>query len=77
MATQVKGWPSGGSFTTISEDGAHRCQKTTTFGVTLAPGNQNQALLAINIWHNCAGTGTHAARAQKIAKGNGIQLQEV
>lgn len=77
MATQVKGWPSGGSFTTISEDGVHRSKKDTTFGVTLTPGNQNNALRAINEWHNVAGSGTAAARAQKTAKGNGIQLQEV
>ena len=77
MATQVKGFPSGGAFTTITEDAAHRAQKTTTFGVTLVPGAQNHALLAINVWHNCAGAGTHGARAQKVAHASGIQLQEV
>lgn len=77
MATQCKGWPSGGSFTTITEDSSHRSGKSTTFGVTLAAGNQGNALRAINEWHNVAGAGTAAARAQKTAKGNGIQLQEV
>jgi hypothetical protein len=77
MATQVKGYPSGGSFTTITEDSAHRCSKSTTFGVTLTAGNQINALRAINMWHNTAGTGTLAAAAQKSAKAQGIQLQEV
>jgi hypothetical protein len=77
MATQCKGWPSGGSFTTITKDSSGRTGKGTTFGVTLSPGNQGSALRALNRWANCAGSGTHAAAAQKEAKGNGIQIQEV
>jgi hypothetical protein len=77
MATQVKGWPSGGAFTTITKDASGRAGKGTTFGVALAAGNQGNALRALNRWANCAGAATHGAAAQKEAKANGIQIQEV
>jgi hypothetical protein len=67
----------GGAWNNVTLNGSKTASKSTTYGVTLAPGLAGMALLACNQWVNSGGTGTAAARAQKIAKAAGLQLQEV
>jgi hypothetical protein len=77
MATQTKPYPSGGSWVTITKSASGCTAKSSTNITTLATPNQHLALHASNVWANSGGAGTHAARAQKVAHAQGIQLQEV
>lgn len=77
MTTQVRG-AGGGAWNGVSLNSASQtARKDTTYGVTLSAALAGSALRACNEWHNCAGQGTAALRAQKTAKAAGLQLQEV
>lgn len=69
---------SGGSFATITTDSANRIAVATDSTVAAMPAavvpNVSSAL---NQWHNCAGSGTAAQLAQKIANAAGVTIQEV
>lgn len=76
MTTQVRPL-SGGTWNNLSLTTGKNTGKNTTFGVTLGAAHVAQALRACNEWFNCAGGGTAATRAQKVAKAVGLQLQEI
>lgn len=50
--------------------------KTSTYIPTLPPGAQAQVQRALNEWTNCGGTGTTAARCQKVLAAQGLVVQE-
>jgi len=50
--------------------------KTTSLLPVLPPGRMALACFALNMWTNCGGTGTAAARAQKILAAQGLFVQE-
>jgi hypothetical protein len=76
VTTQVRPL-AGGAWNNVSLTTSKQAKKDTTYGVTLAAAQANQALHALNQWVNFAGAGTAAARAQKVAKAQGLQIQEV
>jgi hypothetical protein len=77
MATQIKP-VSSGSYTTITKTATGGTAKTSTgLAATPSTGHQLLALHGINVWANCGGTGTAAARATKIVKACGLLIQEV
>lgn len=76
MTTQVRPL-SGGAWNTVTVTGSKSSRKDTVTGATLTSAQLALALRACNVWLNCAGTGTAAVRAQKVAKAVGLQLQEV
>jgi hypothetical protein len=77
MATQIKP-VSSGAYTTVSKNATGGVSKTAT-GLSAAPsvGHQLLAQHGVNVWLNCAGTGSAAARAAKIVKACGLLIQEV
>jgi hypothetical protein len=76
MTSQVRP-VGGGGWNNASLDAAKCVRKTQMFGVTLTGALLGQACPAMNVWINCAGTGTASVRAQGVANAAGVQLQEV
>ena len=76
-ATQVRPYPTSGSWSTITETSTKLVAKASANITTLPAAAQHQAVLAANSWHNCAGSGTIGAFAQKVAHAQGVQLQDV
>jgi len=69
---------SGGSFQTITTDPAGRISVASDPTVTAVPVQVvPNVSSALNQWHNCAGAGTAAQLAQKVANAAGVTIQEV
>jgi len=76
VTTQVRPL-AGGTWNNVTLHPNKVTSKATTWGLTLPVPQLNRALVAINQWVNCAGVGTAATRAQKIAAAVRLQIQEV
>lgn len=77
MATQIKPISSG-AYTTITLSPTGGCAKTSTgLAACYTPYHALLAQHCINVWHNAGGVGTSATRAVKVAKAQGLLLQEV
>lgn len=77
MTTQVRPWPAGGAWNTVSLASTKNAKKDTTWGATLSSAYVAVALRAVNLWVNVGGAGTGSVTAQKVAHAVGIQFQEV
>lgn len=73
--TQVRPYPAGGAWNNVAVS-AKVALKSTTYGVTLRPGYQEVALLALNAWMSQGGGGTANRIAQKRANGIGLEIRE-
>jgi hypothetical protein len=71
---QVRPWPAGGSWNTVTLNAAGLAQKSQTWGTTLRPGTTGQAMNAVNQFFNL-GAGTSDRLAQETAHGAGIELR--
>jgi len=50
--------------------------KTSTYLPALPPGQLSMVCQALNVWTNCGGAGTAAARVQKVLATQGFVVQE-
>jgi len=62
--------------TNVTKKTTGNTDKTTAFLPQLPSGSSHQAQRALNEWTNCGGTGTTAARAQKVLAAQGLFVQE-
>jgi hypothetical protein len=76
--SQVRPWPAGGTWNTLSQGGSGGgkvTQKNTTWGVTLRTGYAPVALGAANQWVNSPSAGTALRMAQEQAHAVGLELR--
>lgn len=71
---QARPWPAGGAWNNITVTN-RQAQKSTTWGVTLTPGQRNQAMQAANEMMNPT-VGDHDRIAQEIAHAVGVELRD-
>jgi hypothetical protein len=72
---QVRPWPAGGAWNTVTLSGKIAL-KTTTWGATLKLGTIGQALSAANQFINGAQSGTADRMAQKTAHAVGLEFRD-
>jgi hypothetical protein len=67
----------GGSFATITTTASGLVTQVDGTVAALPAAVTPNVCSALNQWHNCAGGGTAAQLAQKIANAAGVTIQEV
>ena len=76
--TTTKAKPvASGSYTNVTLDAASLVSNADPTISALPAGQLLQAMQAANEWHNVAGLGTAATRAQSTANAAGILLEDV
>lgn len=74
---QVRPWPAGGAWNTITPGATGIAPKSTTLGVTLPNGLKFLAYMAMNQFINCGQAGTADRVAQKRAHAAGLELRDM
>lgn len=74
---QVRPWPAGGAWNTVTLGATGITPKATTLGVTLPPGMKALAWMAMNQFVNCGQAGTADRVAQKRAHAAGLELRDM
>jgi hypothetical protein len=74
--TQVRPWPAGGAWNNIVQNAQGTVLDTTTWGITLRPGQIGIALGAANQWVN-VGAGTADRLAQERLHAVGLEIRDM